>query len=134
VSARISSRLQAQGGPSSALVKNSTPALGIRKSVAGALCFSFAVLVFPCQTSLFQPGQGMHCRAARIELSPSDSTRATHRGKMVGYSVQKVTGFTNSEPSQSGARWPYAEIGIELPSNSVHQKWNPRPPPASIRF
>ena len=135
VSALSSDNLDEVGHPSYATSNrhDSVVVRWSRAALVSALAFSFVLLVFGCKASLFDPGDGLRCRVARIEVSGAVWPRAHRSAGMIRLETEHAKSFCHSEPPRpmTHGRYERPEIGFLV--DCLLEEFNPRSPPFSIQ-
>lgn len=135
VSALSSDNLDEAGHPPFATSNrhDSVVARWSRAVLVSALAFSFVLLVFGCKASLFDPGDGLRCRVARIEVSGAVSPRAHRSTGMIRLVTEHAKSFCHSELPTPMSHGRYERLDIGSLVNCLLEEFNSRSPPFSIR-
>lgn len=107
-------------------MRRSSLAVCFRAYVAIALCFSFAILVFGCKASLFQPGDGVRCRVAGAECAPRDSAMANPSGNEAPFWRRSMD---CADPVDTGGPVFRESLAIAKLTDCAHRRLIPRSPP-----
>lgn len=103
-----------------------------RATLVGSLAACFVLLVFGCKASLFQPGNHVRCRVARIEVSIVPLKRSSIANDDRCQS-QPASGVEASEPSTptATAKCPSPRIAFLL--DTARLQCSPRSPPSTTQ-